>query len=548
MIEQGTLKEISAAELLLKGFSEELTGVLYLKREEILKELYLKHGKIVWAVSNSDVDTIENILVSDNKVDAQTISLLKSESKNTIDLGKSLVEKGIITFEEFVEYSKGQLNKILLSVLKWGDGVYYFSKDVPAETYISLEVNLKDFVHSFIMNNLDMGFVWTRIGSLHEELQKTKNDELIKKFDLPKQELELLDKFSGDLSIEMISLNYPGMAKEDILKAIYFFISAGLLIEKSEHIPEPLGESVLVTEENNNKNINFPDSSSVNDDLDRIVFDDEEEPVGEYTFGDVPEVREEVPVNSPTGNGGISGGDEGSLTDQLLEEMKHEEGKKKSKLVNILLLLVLFSFVIAGLIFLLLSPEERSMLIPGLGNNSEKVEDVSEKKITANTVKSKDELKKPVNEEKVDKKENVPLLSSDKKVKPDKQKVKKEIPKRKDIKNTEGQVDPFKFFTSGNIIKAGNIWKKNVISQKKRFSILLELDCLKASVKNAFNKADNREKFFILNTERNGRNCFLVLFGLYSDKEDAEKSLRSVPSYFWKQENPPKSIDLTNYL
>ena len=82
MIEQGTLKDITAAELLLQGFSENLTGVLYLKREEILKELYLREGKLVWANSNSDVDMLENVLVSENKVDAQTISLLKSESKN----------------------------------------------------------------------------------------------------------------------------------------------------------------------------------------------------------------------------------------------------------------------------------------------------------------------------------------------------------------------------------------------------------------------------------------------------------------------------------
>ncbi len=33
MIEQGTLKDITATELLLQGFSENLTGVLYLKRE-----------------------------------------------------------------------------------------------------------------------------------------------------------------------------------------------------------------------------------------------------------------------------------------------------------------------------------------------------------------------------------------------------------------------------------------------------------------------------------------------------------------------------------
>ena len=380
MIEQGTLKEISASELLLKGFAEELTGVLYLKREEILKELYLRGGKLVWAVSNSDVDMLENILVSENKVDAQTISLLKSESKSLVDLGKSLVEKGILSFEEFVGYSKDQLDKILTSVLKWSDGVYYFSKDVPAETYISLEINPKDYIYNFIKNKLDMGFVWTRIGSLQEELEKTKDEHLIEKFDLSKEELELFDKFLGDLSIEMISLNFPGMAKEEILKTIYFFMTAGLLIEKSEKLHESQGESILISDKEEPDNSGLFNEDEISEDIEKINLDASED-IESVIPSEIVEIDEKSDPDLvfTKVEDIIPEKKEISLSDQLLDEIRTEESKKKGKLINIILILILLIFIIAGFIFIVLSPEDRARLIPGLGNDPE-ITEISEKK------------------------------------------------------------------------------------------------------------------------------------------------------------------------
>lgn len=542
MIEQGTLKEISASELLLKGFAEGLTGVLYLKREEILKELYLRDGKLVWAVSNSDVDMLENIIVSENKVDAQTISLLKSESKSLVELGKSLVEKGILSFEEFVGYSKDQLDKILTSVLKWSDGVYYFSKDVPAETYISLEINLKEYIYNFIKDKLDMGFVWTRIGSLQEELEKTRDEGLIEKFDLSKEELELFDKFLGDLSIEMISLNFPGMAKEEILKTIYFFMTAGLLIEKSENLHDSHGESILLSDKDEKDNSSLFNEDEISEDIEKInleapediknvieseIVEIDEKPVQDLIFTQKEEI---IPEKKDI-----------SLSDQLLEEMRNDEGKKKSKLINILLVLILLLFVIAGFIFVVLSPEDRARFIPGLGSDPE-ITEISEKNIESE--KKKDVIPIP-DQEVTDNK----VKSSKKEIKKENLTEKKIIEKKPEKVNKVKQVvDPFEKFHQGKLKESGILWKKKILSQSSRFSILLELDCMKISVMNAYKKSENSEKFFILNIDRGDRQCFLVLFGIYPDKNSAEKSLNSVPKYFWKQTNPPKVLDLSVYL
>lgn len=548
MIEQGTLKDITAAELLLKGFSGDLTGVLYLKREEILKELYLRDGKLIWAVSNSDVDMLENILVTENKVDAQTISLLKSESKNMVDMGKSLVEKGIISFEEFVSYSKNQLDKILTSVLKWSDGVYYFSKDVPAETYISLEIDLKDYIHNFIKNKLDMGFVWTRIGSLQEELEQTKDEMLIEKFNLSKEELELFDKFLGDLSIEMISLNFPSMAKEDILKTIYFFIIAGLLTEKTEHIHESAGESILISDKDQDINTDFFDKKAISEDIELINLDG---PVIEKKI--IPEEEVKLEVNDPVdvsytpADIDIPEKKEISLSDQLLDEIKREEGKKKSKLINVLLILVLMLFIIAGLIFILLSPEDRARIIPGFGKKPEttqvsdtnlKPTEINEKKIVSET--GDERVEKP--SDMTAKKPGTEVIEKQN------EKKKDEIKKKPVLKKSTEEIDPFDMLQQNKLLEAGKTWRQKVVSQTHRFSILLEMDCMKSSVLNAYKQSKNSKEFLILDIKRSNRQCYLVLYGIYKDKETAESSLNSVPQYFWKQANPPKVLDITPYL
>ena len=548
MIEQGTLKDITAAELLLQAFSEDLNGVLYLKREEILKELYLREGKLVWAVSNSNVDMLENILVSENKVDAQTISLLKSESKNMVDLGKSLVEKGILSFEEFVSYSKNQLDKILTSVLKWSDGVYYFSKDVPAETYISLEINLKDYIYNFIKNQLDMGFVWTRIGSLQEELEQTKDEALIEKFDLSKEELELFDKFLGDLSIEMISLNFPGMAKEEILKTIYFFMSAGLLAEKSEHLHESPGESILISDKDQKINDELFNKDEISEDIEKINLD---APVFEESV--IPEENVEMEADDSPDVSFISVENdipekkEISLSDQLLDEIKKEDSKKKSKLVNVFLILILFLFIVAGLIFIFLSPEDRAKIIPGFGEEPEVTEvsdnlkptEVDEKKIVTG---SGDEV---IDNKVADGKDQVEKEEPQKPI--EKKKVERKAEAVK-IKKIISETDPFLKLRQKKLSEAGKIWKNRILSQNKRYSILLEMDCMKSSVMNAYKQSGNSKEFLILNIKRGNRQCYLVLFGIYIDKNSAENFLKTVPQYFWNQANPPKVLDITAYL
>ncbi|MCK4761709.1 MAG: hypothetical protein KAW12_05870, partial [Candidatus Aminicenantes bacterium] len=115
---------------------------------------------------------------------------------------------------------------------------------------------------------------------------------------------------------------------------------------------------------------------------------------------------------------------------------------------------------------------------------------------------------------------------------------------------TEKLGDPqaVKFFKQGKFIEAGNNWKKELKKSGVRFSILLEMDCMKESVVNAFLKTEMKAEFFLLNRKLGKRNCFLVLWGKFYTKQEAADAVKMVPQYFWKQQHPPEVISLSRYL
>ncbi|HLP47245.1 MAG TPA: DUF4388 domain-containing protein, partial [Candidatus Kapabacteria bacterium] len=230
--EKGSLKETPVMKLLLGIFEQALTGILYIKNEEVLKVLYFNRGKLIWAISNSDEDKLENILAARNLVDPNTLLKIKREAHVSESIGKILVEKGLITLEELIESSKIQLKRIIISILKWKTGGFQFVKDAPPERLLSLDLSIVNFIIDFILDEMDIGNIWKEIGSLQIELMKNPDEEKLSKYRLSEKQNILLDSFTGRDKLETILSKYSGGHRESLLKIIYFFIMSELLIKK----------------------------------------------------------------------------------------------------------------------------------------------------------------------------------------------------------------------------------------------------------------------------------------------------------------------------
>lgn len=533
--EKGSLKETPVMKLLLGIFEQAFTGILYIKKEEILKVLYFNRGKLIWAISNSDEDKLENILAARNLVDPSTLLKVKRESHVSETIGKILVEKGLITLEELIESSKIQLKRIISSILKWKTGGFQFVKDAPPERLLSLDLSITNFIIDFILDEMDISSIWKEIGSLQVELMKNPDEKKLSKYRLSEKQITLLNSFNGKDKLETILSRYSGGHRESLLKIIYFFLMSELVIKKefeladaSEFDGEGAGFESFHTEKTKPEKNGSMKTNQAEDTTDSFKFDSWE--------------KDEPKSNLSTPDSNIP-----------VEEEVHNDNDTKTKKIKIItLILIIFILILGGIILLIL---------PSLLNENP----MDRMKSNFNTGSTKGEIinieeQKPV----IEKAENQKIENPETKTPSVQENIQENVHEKslnsletKPVPDVDSAVSPpnlpsgksaMAYFQEGSMITAGDIWKQELKNAGIMYSILLELDCQKESVVDAFDRVEAKEEFFILNKPTRERTCFLVLWGKYQNRQEAEEDLKSVPKYFWNQPNPPEVIDVTKYL
>jgi hypothetical protein len=231
------------------------------------------------------------------------------------------------------------------------------------------------------------------------------------------------------------------------------------------------------------------------------------------------------------------------------------DDKKKTRQFNYIILFVVLILIIGGVIFLLLLPDNGETPAGQPGESARTVkqeEQVTEKepvaqKEGAGQEKAKEPIEVDMEKTAAAAAETPPRGKSGEKSAPPP--VEKETPPAASEKPPDGATgSALEHFKKGDFVGASEIWRLKVKSQAATHTILLELDCQKESVFNAYNRIDRKEDFFILTRSREGRTCYLVCWGKFLSREEAVDSLREVPNYFLQQPNPPQVVPLSRYL
>lgn len=513
--------------LLLGIFEQALTGILYIKNEEVLKVLYFNRGKLIWAISNSNEDKLENILAARNLVDPNTLLKIKREAHVSESIGKILVEKGLITLEELIESSKIQLKRIIISILKWKTGGFQFVKDAPPERLLSLDLSIVNFIIDFILDEMDIGNIWKEIGSLQIELMKNPDEEKLSKYRLSEKQNILLNSFTGKDKLETILSKYSGGHRESLLKIIYFFIMSELLIKKEFELADSSAFEEGTSSDYFHPGELDPGKNEPAQNSPKQVEEDTSE-----TFIFSPNEKDEA-LSQVASLAAVKTGE-----DPVYNDAKTRKIKVAS------LILVIIILLLGGIILLILplllneNPMDKIKSIPDTGSTSEKVVTIEERK--------------PGVEKTADITTGTPETGNTGIQEMGEKSILEEEKKTGKNSAAEPGVPPGKsamaYFREGSMITAGDIWKQELINAGITYSILLELDCQKESVVGAFNRLEAQENFFILNKPSRDRTCFLVLWGKYRNRQEAEDDLKTIPRYFWQQPNPPEVIDVTKYL
>lgn len=539
--EKGSLQDTNPMKILLTLSEKQLTGILYLKNEDVLKVLYFNKGKLIWAISNSEEDKLENILLSQELVDPDILMNVKKEAHVSDTVGKLLVEKGLITLEELIDCSKKQLKHIFMNVLKWKNGGFQFVKDAPPERLLSLDLDITEFITDFIREELSISDIWKEIGALQIEFIKNPDEQKVARYHLSDKQKEFLNSFTGENNLETILSRHADGHRESLLKIIYFFLMSDLLLKKefelsdSSEFDDNIDIDLL-------KNDSFKNGADSYESLVR-----EAEKAREPAFENSEKFHEQDEYVAPAEQ--IPG-----ITEYVKDEIvippflkgKEKNGERK-KIKMVSLILISFIFVLGGIILLLLlnmlkdEPVEKLIKTTDNGSIITKWEskpvvknERKEEGIPAETEGEKTDIQGDKSPENVEEKKIV-----NKKVEQNKKEDK--------LKLSQGK-NAMTYFIEGNLIIAGDMWKRELKKKGIKFSILLEMDCVKKSVKDAYERIGKKDDFFILNKKVGRRGCFLVMWGKYNTQKEAAKVINKVPQYFWKQQHPPEVIELSQYL
>ena len=553
--DQGSFKETAPARLLLALYEQNQTGILYFRQNEILKVFYLNRGKISWAISSDEADRIEHVLLARKLINPDVLAPYQSNNKITESFGKVLVENGVLSLEGLISATREQVRLIAASVMRWSNGNYQLVQEAPPTRLVSLDLEIPGLVASYILEQMDVNIAWEELGSQSGELQQNLEPGKKNLYLLDPELQEVYSRFSKPQRLESVLLQFPTERKYRILKILYYFLLTGMLNKKE---PEKM-PSLDFKELDSLFGQNPPDSAAdVDIEMPAMINEAEIKDIPLAELPEIPAMKDEeantpehlelpdlLPPGIPEAKEEAPEVPEARETEKarpnLHPFLKPEKPKPHWRSVTFLSILV--AAVLVGLfLWFTRSGKKPEEAAPPAAPRTARQRPAPQKAV-------------PVEEKTGTQAGSASVASA--KTEP----LPADSPATEKARPAElgtppaagaasaGEAQARQRFASGNFRAAGDLWRQEIRAAQFKFSILLELDCLKDSVRGAYRQLDDKNNFFLLNkSSREGRSCYLVLWGRYRTADEAALGMKQIPDYFMKQSNPASVIELEPYL
>jgi hypothetical protein len=567
--DQGTLNETAPARLLLTLYEQKQTGILYFRQNEILKVFYLNRGKISWAISSDEADRIDHVLLAKKLVTPEVLAPYQTGNKISESFGKILVENGILSLDGLIQASREQVRLIASSVLRWSSGNFQLVQESPPNRLVSLDVDIPGIVAQYIMAQMDVNIVWEELGSLSGELQQNLDPAKKLLYALDAEQHDVFSRFQEPKRLESVLLEFPAERKYRILKILYYFLLTGMLKKKEIEKGLPLDFRELDSMfGQSSANI----SSEVDIEMPAMI---DEAAIQDIPLSELPEIAAkqagkneaqelpELPDLMPPDDGTHaepepppSAVDRKSVRERPAAQPFRVPEKHAPRWRSVSFLSILLAAAAIGA-FLWFTRSGATNEEPAAAAAAKAR---PRRPAPTKTVPAAQAGGAPVSTAKVPAaldqappagaKTSAPEATPAGAI-PKTTQAEAAIPaaRRETAAAGPGETEARQRFAAGNFRAAGDIWGGRMLAAKVTYSILLEMDCRKESVRIAYKQVADKENFFLLNkTSRDGRGCWLVLLGRYRTADEAALGMKLVPEYFMKQSDPPSVIELAPYL
>jgi CheY-like chemotaxis protein/curved DNA-binding protein CbpA len=249
---EGLLAEFPLPQLIHSFYTIKETGILFLKREGVEKEIAIKDGYPVSIKSTIDDEKLGNFLVKLGKItQEECLDSLKLMKTNKRLQGVTLVEMGLITPQELSEFLRLQAREKLYEAFAWEDGEYKFGIDASVTGDIStFDMSPATVIFEGIKKKFSLDRLRKELDQFHMKYV-VQGKNLFYRFQdlqLSKEEKKIKEFIEGDRMVgEVLSLSEMDLIKTyqllytlSITEMIEFRDTPGADEEEEEFIPDSL--------------------------------------------------------------------------------------------------------------------------------------------------------------------------------------------------------------------------------------------------------------------------------------------------------------------
>jgi uncharacterized protein DUF4388 len=203
---RGTLDQEGVPGILRALVRADQTGPLRFSRGRVVKTVYLRGGRLIFATSTDPDDRLGEMLLRKGLISYRELE----ESVQAIRAGKrqgtALVESGAIRSRDLVQGVTEQVQEIVYSLFLWEEGAYEFVEgDLPTREVILLRMPTEDI----LMEGIRRVERWSRIqagaGALEQRYALSpESTAILQAMTLSKDELSLVALLDGAPTLEEI--------------------------------------------------------------------------------------------------------------------------------------------------------------------------------------------------------------------------------------------------------------------------------------------------------------------------------------------------------
>jgi Flp pilus assembly protein TadD len=225
----GTFAANPFAELLVEILQAKFSGSLRLTFEDQKAIIYFREGAVIYAVSNSKLLRIFNLLLRKSKVDTKIISRHPNFA-NDLEFSASLIAGGILSKEEMNAAFTEQIESIIVDVLTWPGGEWVFNPLVRARGDLAYPIEVYKILIDYARCSCSE-HVSQRFKSVQESFAVI--EQTGAHVQLQSHESYVLSQFNGlPLKIDELR-DMSAMPKAGLLQALYVLWLGGLLARSS---------------------------------------------------------------------------------------------------------------------------------------------------------------------------------------------------------------------------------------------------------------------------------------------------------------------------